>query len=580
MKKNVQKLLALVLATIMVFGLVACAQTNNDETDPQKTTQKNDGPAISSDDENLYYNKTGYPICDETITINVAGMVGSTTEWDTTYLVQWVEENLGIKMVCEEISADAAPNRYMQWMSDPTSMPDLVINSMGAVSRSQVDADGKDGYWVDFSKYMDLMPNLYDVIYNQYPALGQLVTNPDGSVYSLTRITTATSSKINSQICYHIPTLEAAGVNVDEIKTIDDFYNALVKVKKAYPDKTPFLITPDAEPAYRNELNLRTAFGVYSNDNSYMVVQNESGEVELADISDNYREYLKFMNKLANEGLIDITDFGKTADELRAATKEGKYVFFNSGVGEYVDPITEEEQKLQANGDYSWLANYGVFGGFTSDLADESVYIANNGVLNQARMYINSNSQYIEAICRLLDYFCTEEGVIMALNGKEGETFDWVEDEQTGLKNCSYDNYWDSNAYDNASEWAKQEAVIWQGFAFEWALVGSLDTLTDAQLAAIPVGHPNYWTAQRLMSTKSVDDFRFSDAAPVYTPEQTERMGSLQTDLRNYLVSAKVQFMAGQLDPNNDADWSSFVETVNGMGWESTLKQIEKEARG
>ncbi len=575
MKKSTTKILALLLAVIMVCSLVGCGGNNNTpntEGGNNETVGGNETTPAATE-ESLYYNVTGYPICDEPITIKVGGLVGNTTDWQNTYLVKYVEEKLGIKMICEPTSADIISEQYMKWLSNPDSMPDLIVNT--AYDRSQVDADGADGYFVNIAEYENLIPNLL-AFWEEYPSLGEIVHTADGAVYSLTRITTPGSAKINNQFYYHIPTLEAAGVDGSALKTVDDLYNALVALKAQYPDKTPLLITPDAEPAYRNDLNLRTAFGVFSNDNSYMVCTDENGEVFLGDISNEHREYLKFLNKLASEKLIDVTDFGKTKDELRAAIKDGKYCIYTDQFA----PLTDADKALDAVQDYSWQQNYGIIWGFTSDANDKVTYIANNGVLNQAKIMINAESEYVEAIVRLLDFFASPEGQILAVAGEEGVTFDWKVDEVTGVKNADYSKYWDSANFEKETDWVTQKVVIQQAFAFNWAGLGAIDTLSDEELAKIPNNNASWLTAQKLLAIDDVDDFRYADVPALYTAEQKEEMATLKTDLTNYLKTAKAEFIAGIRDPYSDADWEKFVNEVNNMGWASVLKQIEQDARG
>ncbi len=577
MKKSFKKILALLLAVIMVGSIVACASndiptaTTTASSSTEPSGNGNTTPAPTEPD--LYYNKTGYPICDEVITIKVGGRMGSSKDWNNTYLVKYVEEHLGIKMVCEPTADDVINEQYAKWLTNPDTMPDLILNT--AYDRSQVDADGADGFFVNMAEYEELMPNLLAFL-DEYPSLRDLVYTNDGAIYSLTRITTPVAGKINHPMYFHVPTLEAAGIDPTKINTVDEFYNALKALKEKYPDKTPFVITPDAEPAYRNELNLRTAFGVYSNDNSYMVCTDENGEVFLADTSDNQREYLKFVNKLADEGLIDINDIGRSADEIRADMKAGKYCIWTGSMY----PVTAEDQALDTNGDKSWQGDYSFFWTFTSDLSDKKVYIANNGVLNQAKIMINPNSEYIEAIVRLLDFFATPEGQLLAVVGEEGKTFDWVVDPVTGVKSSNSDNYWDKTKYETVGAWRDAEVYISQALAFNWGFVGALDSVSMDVLEKIPANNSNWLSAQKLVRVDELDELRYGDVPALYTADQKAEMATLKTDLTSFLVAAKAEFIAGIRDPYSDADWDAFVKQVNAMGWEDTLKDIEQEVRG
>ena len=162
MKKNIKKLFAMLLALAVVFSLAACVKAPVEQTDPPETKpqQPTGGKETTPPtEEDLYYNETGYPICDEPITIRVSGKTGSTADWQNTTFVKYVEEHLGIRLICEPVAADAMANQYAKWLSDPESMPDLIL--LSGISRVQVDADGADGFFLDLAQYKDLMPNMY-----------------------------------------------------------------------------------------------------------------------------------------------------------------------------------------------------------------------------------------------------------------------------------------------------------------------------------------------------------------------------------------------------------------------------------
>ena len=53
-------------------------------------------------------NKTGFPICNEPITITVAGMHSTQVagNWQEKYVVKAIEEKMGIKMECTAYMGD------------------------------------------------------------------------------------------------------------------------------------------------------------------------------------------------------------------------------------------------------------------------------------------------------------------------------------------------------------------------------------------------------------------------------------------------------------------------------------------
>ncbi len=573
-KKLMQKTLAAVLGAAMVFSLAACSadqKGTSEASDSAKTSEAASASATQQQEEDLYYNETGYPICDEMITIKVSGVQGNSPDWNNTLLVKTVEEKLGIHLECEPMAADAFKQQYALMLSTG-DIPDLLINAQ--LDKAQVNKDGEAGFWLDMSQYKDLMPNYYAFL-DEYPTLKSYTLTEKGSMYSLSRITASDVSNIYSQIYYDRELVQAAGVDW-EIKTVDDFYRALKAVKAAYPDKIPFSLTFDAMPAYRADINLRTAFGIAYNDNSYMLCADDNGDVYLGDITDNNREYLKFLNKLYEEQLLDNNCFVTTKDEYRANEAEGKYIFYcDTGFS-----MTKADRDAFSAGDYAVKEKYDLIASLTSDITSETTYIANNGVLAKAMVLVNANTEYPEAICRLLDFFATDEGIMLATYGIEGETFEYIDDGY-GNKIIDYEKFADLNKYENKGVWKNTEVVIDQGFAWKWAFenayVDDADEATIQKMASDPACE-RYWDANVILKVRdAVDNFLVAPAPSVYTEEEATERSTLYSDILSYLVQMKVSFVSGEVDVEDDAEWNKYVDSVKQMGYDR-LMQIEQAA--
>lgn len=557
MKKTSSRLLTLALALIMVASLVACVDGGS-------------GTTNAGDD---YYNKTGLRICDDPITISVTGSQGYTIDWESTYLVQYVEQELGIVMDCNPFQGSAAASTYTTMIASG-DLPDLVVGV--AYDKTQIQIDGEDGYWLNFADYLDLMPNLKKML-EDYPDFAKYVTNPDGSIYSLTRVSPDNNKR--GQIYYEKAVLEAAGWN-GEIKTITDFENALRAVKNNHPnnkdadktnDITPIAITFDAMPAYNADIILRTAFGILFGDNHYMLIEDANGNIQLGDISDNFKAYLRWMNKLYTEGLLEVYMDGR--DPYRADVKEGKFAFWSdTGLG--ITDVTD-------------YRNYGVIAALKHEpYTTESHYMVNTGLTNAAKVFVNANTAYPEAICRLIDYFCGEEGKYMAVYGKEGVHFN-IETDQFGLKvleNASFAlaagfttaaGKGDTTSFLNTVVCPNQIFAMHHGF-----FQSGLTEVTDAQLDTIinaPVSqdNPNQWNAIKEKAFREIDDVQVRlDQVLGYTEDENLVGATLRAGLKNYLKTQKVSFIQKGI---TDAEWDAYVAQVKAMGWD-TLQPIEQAA--
>lgn len=574
MRKRSSKLLAALLAAGMTLSMVACGNTEKPVSGSESTSKTETTESAASTEsstvveEKLYYNKTGYPICDEPITISVSGKQGQTKDWENTLFVKTVEEKLGIKMDCEPIANDAFTTQYALMLST-NEIPDLIVLGNMDGNKSQVNIDGEAGYWLDFSQYLDIMPNFVAMM-EKYPEWASYLKTETGAIYGLTAVTPGQVVNSPGQIYYHPDELKAAGVDPESINTIDDFYDALVKVKEAYPDKIPLSITFDKSPAYNIDVILRTAFGINYHDNSYMLVADDAGTVSLADISDNNRAYLQWLNKLYDEGLLDPNCFIYTRDEYRALEDANEFVFFSD---------TAMRRTQNQKEEYKNQTGWGCITALSSDYTNgEKNYVLRNGIQTGAWIYASADTEYPEAICRLIDYLCTDEGAQLAVNGIEGETFEYVDDGY-GNKILSRDKFVDLTKYENETQWWQEAIAVYQGFDLLWNFTDTYfdtaDVATLEKMAADPA-YTNGWRALVALSLK--ENNIITQPAPLtYTTEETTERNAIYTDLLTYLKTAKVSFITGEFDANDDKVWENHVNTVKSMGYDR-LMEIEQAA--
>ena len=216
----------------------------------------------------------------------------------------------------------------------------------------------------------------------------------------------------------------------------------------------------------------------------------------------------------------------------------------------------------------------------TSDLQPEKAYLKISPVLDQARIFVNADSQYAEAICRLIDYFFTEEGILLSSEGIEGETYDLVDD---GYGNTLYDHseYWDSETYNTTSEWVMNDVAMHDAITFTWAhdLSYFNDKTVDElkQMASDP-SYINFWEAKKMLRYKETIDVEYESLLPfAYTTEENNERTTLRADIVNYVSKMKSSFMTGEVDPNDDKAWNAYVDQVKKMGYDR-LMQIEQAA--
>ena len=565
MKRKSRRLLALLLATSMTFAMTACGGEATNGENANKDVE------VAAD----YFNKEGYPICDEPITITMGGYA-KTEDWDNTYAAQYWKNNLGIITDSTPINSKETLKTQYALMIAENKLPDVMIGiDEDTVGKAQVNIDGGAGYWLDFTEYLEYMPNLV-AFWEKYPQMKAYDCTEDGACYSLNRITPGVYANVGGQIYYDRKAVEA--VYPDPIETIDDFYDALVAVQEAYPDRKPFSISYNNMNSLRADVIIQNAFGLESRAREYMLYEDENGEVVLGDTTENYRAYLDFMRKLYDEKLLDNDCFVTSQDEYSASQKNGDYVFWggNALVG----------AKFSNN-----FADYGAIGALKSDWNEEGTFVLASGIAQGARVCVSADTKYPEAICRLIDFWFTEEGCTMNRNGVEGVHWDYVCTNDYGVETRKFDDRFAAykeahpdEEYENSSVWQQQHIYIYMQTYFEGApnFADEFDDATLEEILEIGKTNPEKVTglmapALAVLAARKAGKLVNEPLPQRYTNAETKEVATLKADISNYISTFKADAIRGVKDTLNDADWNEYISTLERMGLER-LMEIETAA--
>ena len=562
MKSHIHKLLALLLAVVLVVGLAACAKP------PASSTNTDSKAPASSAEEKLYYNKTGFPICDETITIEVTGRAGNTTDWSITSTVKNVEKLMGIKMNCTTFpDKDTFSTRYAVMLTS-NQLPDLFMQL--DMDKTEINKNGEDGYLLNMMDYIDLMPNL-KAFMDEHPDFANYTKTADGKIYSFNRCRDTLSSRAMTWIYAANADLDKYGIDMSKVKTVDDFYEALKKVKAADPDRIPFSLTFEKESGQRTDWLIKAAFGVNTVNFTGGTGVDKDGKVFLYDLTDNWRAYLSYMNKLYTEKLLDNEAFTQTTDSFESNVRSGKSVFWGNW----------GSLSCLKSADKCVGRNYYFLAGLTSDLVTTPTYLYYPEFTSSARVWVSKDTKYPEAICRLIDYPWSDEGKTFFDYGVEGEDFEYKTD-PFGNKVPTSENLWDSSKYKNEGEWRTLTVVIVNGLQMR---VGSLanellDKATDADLQKMiddPEGNYTTGALQEQAIRRDTKEKVVSMPFLAYTAEESTQRAAILTTMKNELNLAHSEFIRGDRDINSDADWEKFKKTIEGLGL-SDLLAIEQAA--
>ncbi|EPR10448.1 extracellular solute-binding protein [Ruminiclostridium papyrosolvens] len=275
-----KKIFVLFLAVLMIVSsLAACGQSSNSTSSNTSTAGTATGAkALDGEKPELKY--LGYNV---------------SFDPNTDGMAKIYEEKTGYKVKYNVLPAENADEKLLMEVASGADY-DVI-----QVSVSQFQTLLSQGALKPLSDLLN--QHGQDVLKGVNEDSWKACSGPDGKIYGIpykypypTEVTTFMVARMDL--------MKAAGIN-ELPKTIDEFYNTLVTLKKFYGDKYiiftgPFRAASEASVNWDIPQSITSAFGIY---NDWMV--DENGKVYYMTEHKNFSKMIEFMQKLSNEGLID-----------------------------------------------------------------------------------------------------------------------------------------------------------------------------------------------------------------------------------------------------------------------------------
>lgn len=494
---------------------------------------------VLAETDNL--NLEGYPIVKEPITISLSGPRRPESKgWATGVCPQttFLTELTGIVFEDKSLSEEAwQTTRNLLFTS--TDLPDLILYTFTPEELLDL---GSQGILIPLNELIEqYMPNLQKV-FEEFPEAKAAITSSDGNIYTLPRINEVVRD-VHNRYWINVDWLENIGKDIPQ--TLDELYEVLKLFKEMDAngngdpnDEIP--LTASTDPSdFGLEGLILNAYGVNAaigfNPSAYPLYQysaDENGKVYCINTCDGYKAYLKYMNKLWNEGLMDVEYFTQTKEQ-RVAKAKDLIVGCCHTSAMYLDAGTEYG--------YRWEQ----FDALTSDLNSTKMVTAESFVKTKGA--ITSNCKNPEAVCRLLDYFYGEEGNWMGYVGVEGVSWEWI-DKESGQ--------WEKIAPEGYETPEKYRPVA---------------TILDAWPCRITA---EFNKGQGSANARWLDEMSFERSYPYFVDkfptlaldeEGSSLVSIYGTDLENYIANARVTFITGKPEAI-DEGWDAYVQQVDMMG--------------
>ena len=490
-----------------------------------------------------------FPITKEKVTMTMMGPRTGETEWkDMAFFKDYAEKtNIDFKFTTPPLD-DFGTKLNLAFASG--DLPDVLFGTSSTTLTPAMEMDyGSQGILVPLEDLIDdNMPNLKKLM-DEDPSIRKSITTPEGHIYSLPMLSrSSTAIWPRGPIWYRGDWLEAVGQK-ELPKTTDEFYDLLVKYRDEDPngngkkDEIPLTdVKMDSTRPW-----LMGAFGLKERG-----IQEVNGKVEYTPVSDNYKEYVTYMNKLYSEKLLDQEVYSQSQEQTKAKGQNNQLGLFP----DWFSFFTTGKDEKGAQSDPMWQP-------LTSSVSEKAV-IPGSSRMSRQTFAITNKAESPEALLRWVDYFYGEEGAYYLNKGPEGSFWKWEKNDKGEEVRVYADTVDLSNPEESRSKVTPSYGLT----------IPNVDYPTTPENIIREKANDEPDTSFTDFITKETEE-KLVPAAEVpfpllyLTKEETEKTRDVGTDMTTYVEQMEAKFITG-VEPLSN--WNKYVKTLEGMGVEEYVK--------
>lgn len=497
-----------------------------------------------------------FPITSEKVTFDVWIEGGSDTDWSNNGWLKETEEitNIAINVIPSS-SADALNKRNLLLASG--DYPDMFLTDWTAIfSQADVMQFGvKEEILVPITPYLEEYGKEINYIFDYNPIFKLTSTAPNGEIYGVARFSE----------CYHCSAYPKMYMRQDWLDKLNlqmpTTTEELREVLKAFVTGDPNGNGENDEIGLTGATTWNTMLEYcllgWSFQNikpDFWLYLTDAGEVDFAARTEAYREGLRYIKSLYDEGLIDPAAFSQKDDQMAQTVRQDPKI-----VGAYV---CDHVAMGVSNTDYDEYKTYQIVKPVEGPSGMRAQpQNANEGEVQGFHGVITDVCEYPEAAFRWLDYQLSEESMVKKGWGKEGVGWEVAPE---GTKDL----------FGNPAKWVRlptDETANPEAYAENKAYmfdIGPQADLAARRLAQLPAVDDIYLTEnyeQRItLDTNQVVEFINPVRLPstLFVAEQdSDEFNEIKTNLKDFVRKTCVQFIIGERDIENG--WDAYLDELN-----------------
>jgi putative aldouronate transport system substrate-binding protein len=557
MKKRLISLGLCLLLMLSVFAGCSKEKVTTDkpvDSDNDTTVEKEkDEIATKASEGNIY------PITSEKTQLKVmAAEDRFLKNVEDNELTKEYEEKTNVKVQWEMVPVKSTKERLNLALSTGDVLPDVFLN-MNLNNQQVVSYGIEQGLLIDLKPYIEkYAPNL-QAMFEYNPMIEKIITAPDGGIYTLPNVEETYHITAPQKAWIYKPWLDKLGFEVpqttEELRVVLEAFATKDPNGNNKADEIPMTGATTGWSTSIVDYIMNGFIYTYQADRW---IVDEKGNVSVPYNTPEWRDGLKYLNELHNNGLLDQAAFSQDAAQLKqavmfeeaplvgvvaAGAKSGFCSISNPRFTEYVALPPLEGPK----------------GAKTT--------ATNTSSINLGKFAISSQCKDPAVAVRWIDYFYSKEGTLRSAMGVEGRDWRLAEDGEKGINN-------EQGVYFKILKFGKEQNVHWSKI--------------------VPRFYPNKLRNGEVIDENSQEKMLYDVTEKLYSPylvenimlptfmtsEEAEEMaeyGYLISDTKTgYVTVSYSKFILGEWDITNDAQWDKYVKQLDDMGLQRYIEIKEK----
>lgn len=494
------------------------------------------------------------------LTVGIAA-VSTVADFETNAMTRSLEEDGNFDLTFITFAPDEMIDKLNIMIQTGSKLPDVLVFGSGHRPQATLAYNwALSGAIIPLSGYIKYnAPHFTTAMEDCGTELLSLITMPDDEIYFLPSYRFSIANEYQHKNWIYQPWLDKLGLEAPT--DAESLYQVLKAFQQQDPngnglaDEIP-LLSYGEEACYvmRSLLSMFCDVGSVSDG---IAVKNGSLIASFA--TEKYREGLRYLHKLVDDGLFSPLSFTQDETQFKTIMSQETTVV---GMGVRASMATALPFDDPRRAEYVGIAPF--------EMADGSVLTPYTPTKANAHFMITAHCQNPDAAFRLGDLLCSEKYTIMNRWGLEG--VDWIKPDEDAESLYAFLGYEPLLQETGHTTWGALQNQYWasqgpfiRGYRYQCGQVWNGDPLDSEYMIAqimpqyIGKGPREYITTLN------------------YTIEENELISEPLATLNSYVAQARLQFITGVMDL--DEDWDAYMTELYANGLATIMKIMQTAYR-